>query len=111
MLRLQMEQQEVMCGVRVHYGEMDESRRVDAAATVGAALELLLRVKPSRVARLQRENIAIFIVPGQGVHSYSPQANVIVLDLTELSALTARGAACVIVHESTHARFSHAGIQ
>jgi hypothetical protein len=102
--------EEEVCGLRVHYGRVDETRRRDAALKVTHALQLLQRFEPRRVVRLRRYRVALLLVTGQGTSSYSEPANVIVLDVTQLSSLTPAGAACVIVHEGTHARFAHAGI-
>jgi hypothetical protein len=102
--------EEEICGLRVRYGRMDEQRRRDAAIKVSAALQLLQRFAPRRLVRLRNQHVELLVVTGQGTSSYSAGANVIVLDVSQLSQLTGPGAACVIVHEGTHARFAHADI-
>ena len=96
--------------MRVYCGRIDEPRCRDAALKVTQALQLVQRFEPRRVARLQKDRVALLLATGQGTSSYSESANMIVLDVTQLSSLTAAGAACVMVHESTHARFAHAAI-
>jgi hypothetical protein len=97
-------QTSVIAGLLVDYGQVPERTRSEALAKLSAALRVIGRFDGRRARRLVHDRTRILLITPVGASHYDAEANVIVLEATDVVTRPVWRVASTLVHEAGHAR-------